>query len=134
MTHAIWSDGFDGPRNGEFGDWHQVLTVDSVPASDAPWFPILCDFALSFDGYAAFGDSDRLGDLANAASERWHQKGELPDNLAELRACLFFEQRRQRWLDQAPGEFPAEGSWLAYVRALVDAIRLSAGAPPPSHN
>lgn len=102
------------------------------PVPDAPWFPTLCDFALSFDGYAALGDFDRLATLANVASESWQQTGELPDSLVELRACLFFEQRRQRWLDQAPGEFPAEGPWLAYVRALVDAIRMRAGELPPS--
>lgn len=130
MSVDVWRDGFDGPRTGEFADFHRLLSADAVPAPDAPWQPDLCEFALSFDGYAAFGGSELVADLANAASERWHVGGDLPVDLVELRACLFFEQRRQRWLDQAPGEFPAEGSWLAYVRALAEAIRVWASQGP----
>ena len=32
-------DGFDGPRDGEFADFHRTLTEESLPGPDAPWMP-----------------------------------------------------------------------------------------------
>lgn len=122
-TRPGWSDGFDGPVHGEFASFHRTLTLEAVPAHDAPWHPDLAEFALSFDAYAALGSLDAVADTANRASAAWKESRALPSDLIALRACLFFEQRRQRHLDQPPSEFPPEGSWLQYVRALVDAIR-----------
>jgi len=121
MTRLLWRDGFDGPHGGELGDWHWVLTPETVHRPFAPWLPALCSFARILDGYGALGGLEPVAELANAASGRWRESGELPDDLVELRACLFFEQRRQRWLDQAAGERPAEGPWLAYRQVLVEA-------------
>jgi hypothetical protein len=118
-----WTDGFRSPPS-DINVPRPYLTADSVPRHDAPWRPDLARFALSFDGYTAIGSD--LGRLANEVSETWALRGRLPDDLVLLRSCLFFEQRRQRHLDQPPGAFPPEGEWLDYVRALVEAIRVFA--------
>lgn len=109
--------GITGPRDGEFADWHRPLTLSSSPDSDASWSPDITEFALTFDGYAAFGG--QVGDLANATLEKWEQTRELPRNLIALRACLFFEQRRYRHFGHEPGE-----DAMPYIRALIKAIRL----------
>jgi hypothetical protein len=60
---------------------------------------------LAFIEYAyGYEDSLRvslaeLGNTANAASARWDASGELPIEVAELRALLYFEQRRHRHLE-----------------------------------
>ena len=52
--------------------------------------------------------------------------GTLPDDLDELRAALFFEQRRYHHFGEGP-----DGSDLDYIEALVGAIReISGGAVP----
>ncbi len=110
------SNGFDGPRDGEFSDFHRALDEESIPGPNAPWMPDIAEFALTFDGYEALGD--RTGDLANATKHKWTETRALPDDLIELRSCLFFEQRRYRHFGWGPDE-----DAMAYVRALVEAIR-----------
>jgi hypothetical protein len=51
------------------------------------------EFADTYDGYRVFGDPVVLGSLAVAARERFARSRELPDALAALRACLFYEYR-----------------------------------------
>ena len=125
---GVWTDGFDGPRDGEFGEFHQVLTPGIIPQPDAPFWMDIAEFALTFDGYEALA-ADRLGDLASESQDRWLRTGVLPKSLVELRSCLFFEQRRWRQLDATP-----EGHDLAYIRTLIEAIRIyaSTGEPAPS--
>lgn len=79
----------------------------------------LSEFALSFDGYAAFGVQPVL-DMNAAASRRYAKTGRLPHNLAVLRGCLFSEQRAARFTDSGFGG--------DYVTALLEAIRRQAPA------
>jgi hypothetical protein len=108
--------GSDGPRHGEFGYHHRVLVAREVPTQDASE-PVLIDFALTFDGYAAFGVT-HVSRIDVAARKQYEKSGKLPKNLAVLRACLFFEQRAAR--------FPDEPFGGPFVFALVDAIRSAA--------
>jgi hypothetical protein len=82
-----------------------------VPAQAAPWEEIE-RFALTFDGYRAFGN--RLDELAS----RHNQAGTVPSDLAELRGCLFFEQRSWRHAQCRPDE-----RGMRHIRALLEAIR-----------
>ena len=68
-----------------------------------------------FDGYAAYGDD--LAALANQAMVDWQEFKTLPDDLTLIKACLFFESRRGRFVDGYPDE-----SDMPYLRALRDAI------------
>ena len=91
------------------------LTPAAIPAGPAD-AARLETFALSFDGYAHWGD--RCGALAQAAAHAFHADGALPAALSDLRACLFYEQQRWRWQPQPPDD-----ASLAYLQALLDAIR-----------
>lgn len=110
--------GFDGPTDGEFAEFHQMLTSEMIPGDDAPWQPDIVNFALTFDGYAAFDGFDPLAATGNITAEEWQRDGALPNDLSILRGCLFFEQRRYRHFDSDP-----PGESMAYIRALVSAIR-----------
>jgi len=81
-------------------------------------------FALSCNGYAREGNQTRCGRLADEARRRWEEAGEVPGSLRKLRSCLFFEQRRAR--RSRSGFDDADSRTLAYVRALVEAIRVEA--------
>jgi hypothetical protein len=99
------------------------LTPDDVPGPNAGWGE-LSWFALSLNGYDEIGN-DEVGALANQ-SVRYHQEHGRIDpglDLTELRACLFFEQRRYRHFSHDPDE-----AAVPYIRALVEAIRASARA------
>ncbi len=82
------------------------LRLHHLPADDADWSTV-GRFALTFDGYNAFGD--KCGEIANRGN---------PSNLTEMRACLFFEQRRWRHFGSKPD---AEG-WVE-IRNLIQDIR-----------
>lgn len=124
MTGFRWTDGFDGPTDGEYGDFQRPLTADLVPSVTAPFWMEIAEFALTFDGYAAVAESTDLGDLASRAIDRWNDTGLLPSSLVQLRSCLFFEQRRYRHMDME-----LQGEDMAYIRALVEAIRRHAQSP-----
>jgi hypothetical protein len=85
---------------------NSALKTSDIPADDASWEAV-ARFALTFDGYGAFGDS--CGDIANERCAR---------TLTELRASLFYEQRRWRHFQEEPA-----GDELAYLRSLVARIR-----------
>lgn len=94
------------------------LTPSAIPES--PLDPqALETFALSFDGYAHWGD--RCASLAEAAATAFHTEGTLPADLSDLRACLFFEQQRWHWHPEPPDD-----AAQAYLQALLDAIRAAA--------
>lgn len=66
------SDGFDGPRHGEFAAFHRTLSVEAIPGPEAPWFPDINEFALTFDAYEAMGGLDTPGvDLVKRRLGRW---------------------------------------------------------------
>jgi len=98
------------------------LMID-VPDHESSLDEIL-RFALSFDGYTLNGDIDgttKCAELANAAEFAWHQSGELPSTLHELRSCLSFEQRREHFGGDGPDTY-------VYMRLLVARIsELSGG-------
>jgi hypothetical protein len=75
-------------------------------------------FALTFDGYEEKGGFDTCASFADATRKHWQQTGALPDDLSDLRAALFFEQRRWRHSDEQPF---TDDEWR-YWRALVHAI------------
>ena len=95
-----------------------------MPAPGTPFWMEVAEFALTFDGYRYRGSG--LGTWANARVDRFHATGRLDDDLGlpDLRALLFFEQRRFRHLDDTP-----TGSAARYVDALLAAIpsRLEVG-------
>lgn len=91
------------------------MQVDDVPPPDAPWERI-ADFARTFDGYAHFGEA--WGERFNAVHESYFETEELPDDVDDLRACLFLEFRADRftWGDDVMLSEPdSEG-----VRHIVD--------------
>jgi len=94
------------------------LTASVVP-TDPSDGEALEAFALSFDGYAHWGD--RCGALAASAARTFREDGTLPTDLSDLRACLFYEHQRWRWQGGSP-----DAPSVAYLRALLDAIRAAA--------
>jgi hypothetical protein len=96
------------------------LTAADVPSS-VDDLEAVTEFALSFDGYAHWGE--RCGERANRAADGYHRAGEVPSDLSALRACLFYEQGRLRWSTEEPDE-----RWLAWIQALLDGIRASASS------
>jgi hypothetical protein len=100
---------------------NEDLTPEDVPAPDADYYDVISEFALTFNGYDYYPDT--CEDIANRALERFGDCGAVPDSLSELRACLFYEQRRWRHFGE---DLDAEA--LAYIRALVDAIRSKVAA------
>ena len=84
------------------------LTLADIPAPDADWSEI-GEFALTFDGYKV---CDSFEECANIANAQRH------GSLAELRTCLFFEQRRWRHV----GEEPSQGAMI-YIRNVIEQIR-----------
>ena len=100
------------------------LRAGDVPECSYEWLPSiqgredwsLINFALSFDGYENF-DIEDLGDVCNAVRQTYNRNSKILKsfNTAGLRMLLFFEQRRDRWLD--------ENRVSDYVRDLLELIR-----------
>lgn len=87
------------------------LLIERIPSAISSWDAIL-RFALTFDGYAAFDTAAKphgCGELANSRQA---------NTLTELRASLFFEQRRWRHFGESP-----EGLDLIYIQSLLWRIR-----------
>jgi len=93
------------------------LSAAQVPPADADWSEI-ASFALTYWAYDHYSDTSAVGELANAAGRAFAADETLPDSLAELRTCLFFEQRRYHHFGWSP-----EGQDLGYIRALLEQIR-----------
>ncbi len=95
------------------------LQLEQIPHPD-DWG----SFSATFNGYKwaerVFGHPNRLGDFANSCRENWLTDKTLPPTLSELRACLFFEARRDYW---AYGHLDRPEEEEAYCRALIEAIR-----------
>lgn len=88
-----------------------LLKRAQVPPPGASWDAIQA-FALTFDGYAAFGN--KLGELA----QRHRAAGTVPTDLEELRGCLFYEQRAWRHAMSVP-----DRAGLAHIERLLEGIR-----------
>jgi hypothetical protein len=97
-----------------------------VPPEGASWWPDITHFALTYNAYNRVGDVHTVGQMGNGVRARFRKGGTLPDDLDELRAALFFEQRRYHHFGEAP-----DAADLDYIQALVGAIRrISGGAVP----
>jgi hypothetical protein len=94
------------------------LTKSDVPAGNCPWRTIAL-FALSFNGYEEI-PNDGCGKLTNRVTQEFRKDPASLRryNLTELRACLFFEQRRFHHYGWNPG--PDD---MTCIRALVGAVR-----------
>ena len=88
------------------------LRVSDLPSS-YDWSDY-ARFAVTFDPR----DRETCREFASDAFARWRRTGELPRKLEELRACLWFEQRRWRFLGREPD---AEG--MRYAGQLIRAMR-----------
>jgi hypothetical protein len=87
------------------------LLIDKIPSAISPWSAIQ-GFALTFNGYGAFNTTERPEGCAELANSRQ------ATSLTELRASLFFEQRRWRHFGESPG-----GLDLIYIQSLLWRIR-----------
>ena len=104
----------------EFGP--EILTKDLRPEdvpyvdpeSDEAWMAFT-RFAFTYDGYERCRN---VGAVANGAVARYREDGALPEDPEEIRACLFFEQRRWRHF----GVPPDAETWR-YLNALLDELR-----------
>lgn len=97
---------------------NEDLSEENLPAPNADFWGVISRFALSYDGYAHYNSPGECGRLANMAAQEYHASGQLPVSLDELRACLFFEQRRWNHLGTDLSD-----ETLKYIHALVEAIR-----------
>ncbi|HLJ08514.1 MAG TPA: hypothetical protein VKX24_08245 [Acidimicrobiia bacterium] len=87
-----------------------------VPHPDAPWGDIE-EFALACAPEAGRAE---LAHMASRARRAWTRYRQLPQGVEELRACLFFEQRRWHLFGAEP-----DGPARAYASALVLAIGIA---------
>lgn len=94
------------------------LGASEVPPITAPW-RVIGAFALTLNGYETIGQQ-RCGELANSVKREFLANTlSLQDlGLTELRACLFFEQRRFRHFGDEP-----QGNDRDFINALLEAIR-----------
>ena len=103
---------------------NNALRVADVPDITAGW-PEIAEFSLTYDGYAYTGSLEACKALAEWMRDDWRDIHQLPAHLSELRAALFYEQRRARWTDTDPS-----GADLRYIRALVAAIAVLVKGEP----
>lgn len=108
---------------GAFSDESHSVAVPEAGCSIDELF----DFALTFDGYGKY-PFEKIGQLGNDARAAWRSSGELPQALEDLRAALFFEQRRWRHFAEASGAEDAE-----YLRLLLEAIHSTSGGAVEDH-
>jgi hypothetical protein len=89
------------------------LRAQDLPTTYGDWSDY-ARFAVTF----APKDREGCREFATSAFARWRRTGEVPRALQELRACLWFEQRRWRFMGREPD---AEG--MQYAAALIRAMR-----------
>jgi hypothetical protein len=93
------------------------LTAARIPSVHAE-YKTIAEFALTFDGYARF---EKVADFSNNTLARYQADRDSLKKLTltELRACLFYEQRRFRHIDEEP-----ENGDREYMNELLDAMRI----------
>jgi hypothetical protein len=103
------------------------LRVHGIPDRGDPWEAV-SSFSLSYDGYAYWDD---VSELATRHVRVWTRDRMLPASIDEVRACLFYEQRRWHHFGEEPN-----GRGAQYVWALLDTLRslvaARSAAEPPS--
>ena len=89
------------------------------PNADVGDILLIWGYALSVDGYqyATENLGVECGDLANRKLEAFERSGIWQGSFAELRCCLFFEQRRWHHFGTEP-----TGNELMTIQALFSAI------------
>jgi hypothetical protein len=94
---------------------NDALRKHHLPEPRAPFTQIVA-FASTYPAYELIGRA-RSSRIANAAVSAYAEREALPDNLDDLRTCLYFEA--QRWIlwRQEPNN-----EAHAYIWALIDAI------------
>ena len=93
------------------------LKETDIPPAGSSWLEIR-SFASSFYGYDYFGSTGACTIFANEASKNFNEHNTLPDELSELRSCLFFEQRRIVHFGSSPDE-----KKMLYIHALLEKMR-----------
>ena len=73
---------------------------------------------MSIDGYAL---SPNIIELANEVMNAWYEKKELPTDVNLLKACLFAETRRSRFVEGYPDESDMP-YWIALHQAAYGEI------------
>ncbi|MFY9580171.1 MAG: hypothetical protein WAQ33_12710 [Gaiellaceae bacterium] len=89
------------------------VRVEDPPSSGAAWTEY-ARLAVTFEPPSR----DSCSEFAAAGFSRWVRTGELPRGLDDLRGCLWFEQRRWRFLGRDP-----DPQGMRYCGALVRAMR-----------
>lgn len=88
---------------------NERLLLSDIPSNDAAWH-VISSFALTYPGYEIYG-FDGCAKFANDGHD---------GSLDQLRAALFFEQRRWRHFGEDP-----DGEAMADIKTLLDGIRRS---------
>ncbi len=94
------------------------LKADAFPKQGSSFADVVA-FAYHFDGYAHYG-MEACATLANAALSTYYHNDSLPEDVTELRACLFFEARR--WM--LYGSMPDTKANI-YIFALISKLKKS---------
>jgi hypothetical protein len=123
-----WTDP-NHPPEGDFtacAVTNGQLRVHGIPDRGDPWEAV-SSFSLSYDGYAYWDD---VSELATRRIRGWTRDRTLPASIDEVRACLFYEQRRWHHFGEEPN-----GRGALYFWALLDTLRSlvaarSAAEPP----
>ncbi|HEY1520747.1 MAG TPA: hypothetical protein VGF91_30265, partial [Solirubrobacteraceae bacterium] len=80
-----------------------VIPNASLALGDLPTPPAGVDdlflFAATFPGYAVWGGFEPCALAANDVHERWAMGRGLPPSVTLLRTALFFESRREQFVD-----------------------------------
>jgi hypothetical protein len=94
------------------------LTEGDLPPVGSNWAAYAA-FAAKFDPSESYRSVEACGEVASWAFSRWQANGQVPIKLDALRACLYFELRRWRFLGQDPN--PEAMRW---INALIAEMRL----------
>ncbi|MEI8340970.1 MAG: hypothetical protein WCH43_05455 [Verrucomicrobiota bacterium] len=102
------------------GYWMEMVEERiPVPGPEDPWWQVGEVFALTFNAYDRVGDFDHVAKIGNRARKKFDEKGILPEDIDEIRTCLFFEQRRWRHFDGDPYQEPEEKVYLQALFAVL---------------
>ena len=92
------------------------LDINSFPKRGSSLEEIT-KLAYTFDGYAQFG-MEECAALANAALSTFYHEQVLPEDVTEIRACLFFEARRWNLYQDLP-----DTKATIYIFSLIDKLK-----------
>jgi hypothetical protein len=93
------------------------IAPDSLPTAGSDWSEY-AGLAVTFDPVAAFGSPEYAVETARSMSAHWRRTGELRGTIDDLRAALWFERRRWRYLGRDP-----DAETMRFCAAIVRALR-----------